>query len=564
MRWCLILVVAISIGAIANEFEFTSNLNRFKIHQDESVVLTLTVKGVREDIYKTIQPPDLSRDFNIQSTRQSSSFSFINGTTERTRQYQYILQPRASGIYIIDPFRVVYQSKSYATKPLRIVVRDARTVLPASPSSPNIKPAVSPESSSTSSITNQRSVFLDTSVSSPTIFMGEHINYSVVLYRRISLWSSIAIQQDDLVGVWQTNMNLAPEKMVQKNGSRYYALELVKKTIRPLNEGVLIIPPVTARFVVDPFSGERQLTSAMVTINVMPLPDPKPVSFMGAIGSFLMTMSTPNAVPDSNTFDVQISIEGDGDLATIQPPVIQDTSEYRVLSAPSVPIKNGDKKRTFDYVIIPKVSGEIRIAPVEFSYFSKTDMQYVTQISPSFNIIGVVASVASEHDTLNVHQDIQFLVDNTVLTRIIAGIDHPLVIPCLLAMNGVIFLGFIVGIIRRRRTFRRDHPAKIRRVLLRRIEGMDQTTPVSELMSCLIQVLTFFTNYSEPSIDSKKIEIALYGAKVSEAQIKSTLQWIKNAQALQFSKDKKKDQHHSVSDSLKRILYGIIQEVGAS
>ena len=41
-------------------------------------------------------------------------------------------------------------------------------------------------------------------------------------------------------------------------------------------------------------------------------------------------------------------------------------------------------KQIFDYVIIPKVSGEIKIPPIEFSFFSKEIMDYITLKSGDF------------------------------------------------------------------------------------------------------------------------------------------------------------------------------------
>jgi hypothetical protein len=73
--------------------------------------------------------------------------------------------------------------------------------------------------------------------------------------------------------------------------------------------------------------------------------------------------------------------------------------------------------------------------------------------------------------------------------------------------------------------------------------------------------LVFFTNYSHQSVHPKSVEKALISAELSDPLIKSTMQWIKTTQVLQFSKEKTADQSHSNSDSLKRILTGIIKEV---
>jgi len=227
------------------------------------------------------------------------------------------------------------------------VVRDGNTSSPAQGISRQ------PLSTIQSSQSRQtKNIFIETHISTNNIYLGESIEYSVKFYRRISLWSSISIDQEDMTGVWQNALPIAPERVVRKNGQRYYELELIKKTIRPLNVGALTIPPLIARFVVDPFSGEYQLGSEPVAINVSELPDPVPDSFTGAIGSYTMSISSPNLNVDSNAIQIKLTIQGTGNTEAILPPVIQDTAQYRVLSAPKTDGNSNINSQGFDYVII--------------------------------------------------------------------------------------------------------------------------------------------------------------------------------------------------------------------
>ena len=56
----------------------------------------------------------------------------------------------------------------------------------------------------------EQKYFLENSISTTNIFLGESIDYSVKLYRRVSLWSSISIEQDDIQGVWQNSFDVRP------------------------------------------------------------------------------------------------------------------------------------------------------------------------------------------------------------------------------------------------------------------------------------------------------------------------------------------------------------------
>ena len=307
-NWFIILFswLLISINISSKDVEILASVNKSKVYLNEQFILTLTVKGADRDIYKSIELPDLKENFSIISTSQSSSFSYVNGVANRTRQYKYTMLPSESGIFIIDPFKVTYKGRKLTTRPIRVVVRKGTTSANRA-TAQKTQPILSVNTPQQNKL---KSIFLETQISTNNIFIGESIDYSIKLYRRISLWSSISIDQDDLEGVWQTSLETSPERVVRKFSQRYYELELVKKKIRPLADGELSIPQLSARFVVDPFSGEYQLVSDIVTINVLPLPDPKPVSFTGAIGNYQMMVSDPIKASDQNTYQIQIVVEG--------------------------------------------------------------------------------------------------------------------------------------------------------------------------------------------------------------------------------------------------------------
>ena len=121
----ILTILAASIMSFSEEkFEISASISKSKIYENEIITLSLSVSGADKDIYKNIQQPNLSSMFNTVSTSQSSSFSYVNGVANRNRQYNYSLRPIKSGIFIIDPFTIVYKGKTYSTKPLRVVVRE--------------------------------------------------------------------------------------------------------------------------------------------------------------------------------------------------------------------------------------------------------------------------------------------------------------------------------------------------------------------------------------------------------------------------------------------------------
>jgi hypothetical protein len=553
----IVFLIQVAMAA-PNEFDVSASLSRSKITQTQIVQLTLRIDGTSDDIYKNIQLPQmLTETFQILSTSQSSSFSYVNGKVNRNRQYQYNLRPIKSGIFIIDPIKVRYKGKGFATKPLRIVIKGSPNLKGSKNVALNTQKRIPPIK--TQAVKRYKNIFLETAVSTQNIYLGESIDYAVRLYRRIQLWSQISIQQDDIQNGWQTNIKTSKERVVRKGGQRYYELELSKKKIRPLSPGNFIIPQLSARFVVDPFSGEYTLVSELVSINVMPLPEPLPPQFTGAIGQYTMDVMIPKKSIKSNTFQLQVILSGAGNFEVIKPPIIKSTDRFRVLSAP----KNGDSimgQQTFDYVVIPKKSGEIYIPAIEFSYFSKETRDYVLLASEPIIFEASVDQVAQSNSEIDVKKDIQFLVQDSLLNKVLAILNNRKVMQGLVGINVLLLVWILGSIVKKRMKFSKNGTRKNKKQAFQSVQTLCEKETIETLENVLVEVLHAYTGYKKKNIEPKAIESQLMHAEVSDALVKSTMQWIKNAQVLQYSKEKTSTSTHSVTDSLKRILTSIMAE----
>jgi hypothetical protein len=551
-KWGLCIAITLIMGGAiqAEEVSLVSTVSQSKVPQNQAFVLTLTVNGAAGDLYPHITIPDLQSDFTIVSTSQSSAFTMVNGVSSRSRSYRYRLMPKKAGIFIIDAFSIDHEGITASTQPIRLVVVEAAaTGSPQVPTPIQTRPSPKPTNSS---------VFLEASVSASDIFMGEQVTYSVKLYRRIALWSSIAIDQDDITDVWQVNNPVKPESIVQKGGQRYYELELVNRTIRPLGVGEQVIPPVTARFVLDPFAGDYRIQSDSVTITVRPLPEPKPPSFTGAIGQYTMTVITPNGLSDSQTFQMTVILSSDQPGA-VSPPVIPDTVDYRVLSVPNTTGTADDPNRhAFDYVIIPNKPGVLTIPPIVFSYFSKDSMAYTTIQSQPFTLS--VSDDAFQNDpAIERVTDIHFLMDPTYAVRLRALMSDDRY--GIWGLSGYALAAglWVVYGMWRRFAYQKPTMAAKRRAVLRRIQQLDHSGSIADMQAVFLDTLIVFAGYTQAVIAIRSVQQCLTQAGVSEALIASACQWIKNAQLVQFSKEK--SLNYSFLDSVKRILYDIIEEV---
>lgn len=119
-----------------------------------------------------------------------------------------------------------------------------------------------------------------------------------------------------------------------------------------------------------------------MTITVKPLPAGAPADFGGAVGDFRLEAVMPDARLAANsgaTYTVRIS--GTGNLTFVQAPTLTlptSFEQYNVRTTESINATAAGITgyRQFEYPFIARAEGEYEVAPVRFSYFDPTRMQY--------------------------------------------------------------------------------------------------------------------------------------------------------------------------------------------
>jgi hypothetical protein len=106
-----LLIMAAPSFAQANPVEAT--VDRNNLTTDESLVLTITVQGIGNNVSEP-QIPYLD-GLNIVGSSTSSQISIINGNTSSSKVYQYRLQPARPGDVTIDPILVDIDGQTYSS-----------------------------------------------------------------------------------------------------------------------------------------------------------------------------------------------------------------------------------------------------------------------------------------------------------------------------------------------------------------------------------------------------------------------------------------------------------------
>lgn len=411
----LAVLVAISPDLSAQDVEFTAaTKNNVQAGEQFRAVYTINKQVDR------FEGPDFE-GFNVlsgpnQSTNQS--YQFINGKVSQSYQitYTYYLQAVKEGSFTIKPAKVTSEGKLHISNSLTINV--SQTSSPQSPA-PQGKPKTATSSQGSQGKTD---IFIKASVDRASPFQGEQLIITYKIYTTVPI-SQINISKiSSFPGFWSKSLLNDNDPLKQSNetinGKEYVVADLRKIALYAQRSGEIRIEPMELECVAqvkvensrsrdpffdsffnDPFFNrnfqnvELKVESNLLTIDVKPLPAAgKPLDFGGAVGSFTISSEVDKTELKANEpLNLKISITGKGNLELIDnlplsfPPdfEIYDPKITNNLSKNSNGISGS---RTFEYLIIPRNSGEFQIKAVEFSFFDPAKKSYTTLKTPQYDI----------------------------------------------------------------------------------------------------------------------------------------------------------------------------------
>ena len=295
----------------------------------------------------------------------------------------------------------------------------------------------------------KQSVYLRAMPSKTSVYVGEPLTVRYKLFTKVGVYNYQVEKLPDAVGFWAEEVpQSAQPRLVSEviDGERYNTAVLKTVLYYPTKSGELVIDPLNTEleievksnqrnnrrfndpFFNDPFfSGKRKATknflSNPVKINVMSLPEPRPRKFSGAVGNFRIRAGLDtNAVFANDAVGLSISLTGSGNFKALQlpePKLPEGIDIFKPERTDNISIKgmkhSGSKKST--YLLVPRIPGEIVIAPIEFTYFDLKTKKYVTrssgQISMSvYDAEGsqpVVTSGYSKEEVELMQEDIRYI-----------------------------------------------------------------------------------------------------------------------------------------------------------
>jgi hypothetical protein len=458
MKQKLILILFLVLPGLllAQDISFSAQAPR-QVYVGQQFQLTFTINADGSNF----MAPEI-QNFDILNGPMVSSgqnIMNVNGKMEysSSMSYTYILEANKTGTFTIPQALISVKGKRYMSNTLTISVLN-QSQRPAQQNQGNNQPQGKNQVPVKDDIGND--VFLKAVVDKKNPYQGELV---IVTFKLYTPTNRLQIDQPEKIpsypGFWAQDLlkdaTQYPQYTETYNGKKYIVAELRKAALYPQKSGTLTIDQLVQNVIYqvkvktrspladDPFFGndpffknlmddsflgsdyqnvKKTLHSNILTINVKPLPTAnRPLDFSGAIGQFTMKAQVDRTAVNTNDgITLRVSVTGTGNLNLIEKPAINFPPDFEVYD-PKI-IDNFNNKggtsgtRTFEYLIIPRASGDFSIDPIQFSYFNPVNRDYSTLSSDRFRLkvkkgSGTASQVTEQGDVKFLGNDIRYLME---------------------------------------------------------------------------------------------------------------------------------------------------------
>ncbi|MDL2296449.1 BatD family protein [Bacteroidales bacterium OttesenSCG-928-E04] len=346
----------------------------------------------------------------------SHSMSIVNGRTQQQSSYTYtyVLRGEKTGTFTIPA--AVFKVDGKEVKSNNVTI----TVI-----APSQQTQQQQQRGSSAPTIGKDDVFLKASLSKSNPYEGEQVVISYKLYVLGSLDGGFSATNTNLPsqnGLWtyQLGDQSTELKGVSEviNGRQYKVYELKKVAAFPQKSGEITISPLETelylRVYYQPARGfpraqdfKLELKSNVLKLNAKPLPSQgRPDDFSGLVGNFQIKSNLSRTeLMTNDATNLTVSINGTGNIQHVTLPEINfppdcDVTDPRISDNINTKGNIVSGARHFEYIIIPRSSGDFKIPASKFSYFDPASGNYKT-ISTSEYLLKVEKGEGENSSTVN-------------------------------------------------------------------------------------------------------------------------------------------------------------------
>lgn len=354
-----------------------------------------------------------------QST--SSSFSMVNGKTTSSSSvtYTYTVMADKAGTYRLPQATVASEGENYQSGTPTIQVlpggsRPAQSGQARGQGQPHAStsPADRMHTAEVGERIGGKDLFIAVTASKKRVFEQEAVLITYKLYTLVNV-SEMTGKMPELDGfhVQEIDRQRQPElKMEHYNGRNYGTVVWSQYVVFPQHTGTLTIPPIKFEAIVvqqdrsiDPFEAffnggstmvqvKKVIMSPAVTLQVDPLPQPKPANFSGAVGKFDIRASlTPQSLKANDATTLRVVVNGTGNMKLMKAPEVKWPKDFEIYDPKAetntrIGVNGNSGTVTYDYIAVPRHQGKFELPAIEFAYFDPVAREYKTAKAEGFTI----------------------------------------------------------------------------------------------------------------------------------------------------------------------------------
>lgn len=369
----------------ANDPEFKLSIDTEEFPLGSSANLTLSLVNANDAQIAGIEGID---NFEVSSPSQSTSTRIFNGDTTFQTDVRYPIMPKKTGTFTLKGI-VTFKGKTYETNVIQVKVN---------------QPSDTEEGEG-------QDIFLKTVVTNNEIYVGQKIPLVYELYSRYSVENFGFAENVSIDGFMVSDVpvkdNDYKTSFVYIGSIKYLKIEVKNMYIYPIKEGNFKIPEFNFDIIVSTgggfFSSSEKVRRKTVTkeLKVKPLPQTdKPSDFTGLVGTLNVDSSySKNDLSVGESLTLKVTATGSCNLENLEKIIKSDIpglSVYETEGKMEESLENSqyNAKKEFEIILVPEKTGEIKVDPIDISYFdTETGTYKKAQIS------GTTLSVKGGNDS---------------------------------------------------------------------------------------------------------------------------------------------------------------------
>lgn len=358
------------------------------------------------------------------SVSQMSSFSSVNGKNTSSTSESYTMTYRAekAGKYTIGAASINVGGKTYTTKPFTLEVLPPDKSASGGNQSQSVQ-VYDVDTQTPDKLVGKNDVFVRIILSKPKAYEQEGILCTIKLYTKYNIQQFMPTLQPSFDGFISQELPITSSinRIENYNGENYMVADLKQCILFPQRSGTLtitsgnydltVVQYQTVRSIFgmmrQPVEKEIKVKSNKATINIEPLPEPRPADFCGAVGTFSVSTRMLNENLKTNEAGtLRLVIKGSGNLKNIQTPKIDFPSQFDVYDPQTTVDANPSGERltgsvTVDYAFVPQYVGKFKIPATSFSYFDPVRKQYERVVVDGYELDVAKGSSSSSTSVTN-------------------------------------------------------------------------------------------------------------------------------------------------------------------